>query len=75
MISHLWATRLIAKVTDIFSVESEVAKTIADSSRAKLTGREEQVVATSRRIILKAYDAYLRGLAYSLKTSFSPPTS
>src|SRR6266480_288088 len=37
--SHLWADTFDRKLTDIFSVESEVAKAIADQLRAKLTGR------------------------------------
>ena len=43
--SHLWAETFDRKLTDIFSVESEVAKAIADQLRAKLTGQEEQVIA------------------------------
>src|SRR5437660_720154 len=43
--SHLWADTFDRKLTDIFSVESEVAKAIADQMRAKLTGQEEQVIA------------------------------
>src|SRR5436189_1442 len=54
------------------SVESEVAKAIADQLRAKLTGQEEQVIAAKPTDNPEAYDAYLRGLAYSLKTSFTP---
>ena len=50
--SHLWADTFDRKLTDIFSVESEVAKAIADQLRAKLTGREEQVIAANRRTIL-----------------------
>ena len=40
--SHLWADTFDRKLTDIFSVESEVSKAIADQLRAQLTGREEQ---------------------------------
>ena len=65
--SHLWAETFDRKLTDIFSVESEVAKAIADQLRAKLTGLEEQVIADKPTDNLEAYDAYLRGLAYSLK--------
>jgi TolB-like protein/Tfp pilus assembly protein PilF len=67
--SHLWADTYDRKLTDIFSVESEVAKAIADQLRAHLTGREEQVLAARPTENLEAYDAYLRGLAYSLKTA------
>ena len=66
--SHLWADTFDRKLTDIFSVESEVAKAIADQLRAKLTGREEQVIAAKPTDNPEAYDAYLRGLAYTLKT-------
>jgi TolB-like protein len=66
--SHLWADTFDRKLTDIFSVESEVAKAIADQLRAKLTGREEREIAAKPTDNPEAYDAYLRGLAYTLKT-------
>jgi tetratricopeptide (TPR) repeat protein len=65
--SHLWADTFDRKLTDIFSVESEVAKAIADQLSAKLTGEEEQVIAAKPTDNIEAYEAYLRGLAYSLK--------
>jgi TolB-like protein/Tfp pilus assembly protein PilF len=67
--SHLWADTFDRKLTDIFSVETEVAKAIADQLRAKLTGQEEQVIAAKPTDNTEAYDAYLRGLAFSLKSS------
>jgi TolB-like protein/tetratricopeptide (TPR) repeat protein/class 3 adenylate cyclase len=66
--SHIWADTFDRKLIDIFSVESEVAKAIADQLRAKLTGREEQIISAKPTDNVEAYDAYLRGLAYSLKT-------
>jgi TolB-like protein/Tfp pilus assembly protein PilF len=70
--SHLWADTYDRKLTDIFSVESEVAKAIADQLRAKLTGQEEQVIAAKPTDNPEAYDAYLRGLAYTLKAASTP---
>src|SRR5437870_4671790 len=70
--SHLWAYTFDRKLTDIFSVESEVAKAIADQLRAKLTGQEEQVIAAKPTGNPEAYDAYLRGLAYTLKAGILP---
>src|SRR5881394_3097676 len=67
--SHLWADTFDRKLTHIFSVESDVAKAIADQLRAKLTGREEQEIAAKPTDNSEAYDAYLRGLAYTLKTA------
>ena len=61
--SHLWADTYDRKLTDIFSVESDVAKAIADQLRAHLTGREEQVISAKPTDNPEAYDAYLRGLA------------
>ncbi len=70
--SHLWADTFDRKLTDIFSVESEVAKAIAEQLRAHLTGQEEQVIAARPTDSVEAYDAYLRGLAYTLKTGNTP---
>src|SRR5205085_9168834 len=47
------------------------AKAIADQLRAKLTGQEEQVIAAKPTENVEAYDIYLRGLAYSLKTGLN----
>jgi len=65
--SHLWADTFDRKLTDIFSVESDVAKAIAEQLRAHLTGQEEKVIAAKPTDNPEAYDAYLRGLAYTLK--------
>src|SRR5438046_4238733 len=67
--SHLWADTFDRKLTDICSVESEVAKAIADQLRVHLSGQEEQVIAAKPTDNPEAYDAYLRGLAYDLKAS------
>jgi TolB-like protein len=61
--SHLWAETYDRKLTDILGVESEIAKGIAESLQAKLTGREEQALAVQPTSSPEAYDAYLRGLA------------
>src|SRR5205814_916555 len=66
--THVWAEIFDRKLTDIFAVESEVAKTIAEQLSAQLTGREQQAISTKPTENLEAYDNYLRGLAYTLKT-------
>jgi TolB-like protein/Tfp pilus assembly protein PilF len=73
--SHLWADTFDRKLTDIFSVESEVAKAIAEQLRAHLTDREEQVIAAKPTGNPEAYDAYLRGLAYTLKAGANDPVN
>ncbi|HKR83665.1 MAG TPA: adenylate/guanylate cyclase domain-containing protein, partial [Terriglobales bacterium] len=73
--SHLWADIYDRKLTDIFAVESEVAKAIAEQLRAKLSGQEEQVLANRPTENAEAHDAYLRGLAHTLKTQNTPANS
>jgi serine/threonine protein kinase len=65
--SHLWAETYDRKLTDVFGVESEIAKGVADSLQAKLTGREEQALALKPTNNAEAYDAYLRGLAFEAR--------
>jgi TolB-like protein/Flp pilus assembly protein TadD len=63
--SHLWADTFDRKLTDIFSVENEVAKAIADQLRVHISGHEEQVIAAKPTDNPEAYDAYLRGRAFA----------
>jgi TolB-like protein/Flp pilus assembly protein TadD len=69
--AHLWAETYDRKLTDIFGVESEIAKGIAESLQARLTGHEEQALAVKPTNNPEAYDAYLRGLAFDTRSSFS----
>jgi TolB-like protein/Tfp pilus assembly protein PilF len=73
--SHLWADTFDRKLIDVFFVESEVAKAIAEQLRVHLTGQEEQVLAAKPTENMEAYDAYLRGLAYNLKSATTPANS
>ena len=65
--SHVWADTYDRKLTDIFRVESEIAKGVAAALQAKLTGREEQALAVKPTNNPEAYDAYLRGLAFEAR--------
>ena len=73
--AHLWGESYDRELQNIFGVEGELAKAIADQLRAKLTGQEEQVIAAKPTDNPEAYDAYLRGLAYSVKTTTTPANS
>src|SRR5437868_4893258 len=59
--THLWAEAYDRKLTDIFAVESEIAKTIADTLQAKLTGSERNAIAAQPTENTEAYQLYLRG--------------
>jgi TolB-like protein/class 3 adenylate cyclase len=69
--SHLWADTYDRKLVDIFGVESEIAKAIAEALQAKLTGGEQRALAVKPTNNSEAYDAYLRGLAFEARTSAS----
>src|SRR5213082_338104 len=73
--SHLWADTFDRKLTDIFGVESEIAKAIADALQAKLTGGEQRALAVKPTNNSEAYDVYLRGLALEARTTTSPDDS
>src|SRR6516225_6668144 len=59
--AHLWGDIYDRKLTDIFAVESDVAKTIADTLQAKLTGAEKQMIAAQPTSDTTAYEFYLKG--------------
>jgi len=69
--SQLWAETYDRLLSDIFSVETEIAKGIAESLQAKLTGREEQALAAKPTNNSEAYDAYLRGLVFEEGSNYS----
>src|SRR5262249_17372186 len=68
--SHLWADTYDRQLTDIFGVESEIAKRIAESLQARLGGREQQALAVKPTDNPEAYDAYLRGLSFEARRTF-----
>src|SRR2546426_3271010 len=59
--AHLWADIFDRKLTDIFAVESEIAKTIADTLQARLTGTEKEMIAAKPTSDTAAYELYLKG--------------
>ena len=59
--AHLWAETYDRKLTDIFAVESEISKTIADTLQAKLTGSEKISIAKVPTANTEAYELYLKG--------------
>jgi serine/threonine protein kinase/Tfp pilus assembly protein PilF len=69
--SQLWAESYDRTLTDIFGVESEIAKRIAESLRTKLTGREEEALKVKPTNNQEAYDAYLRGLAFDARSRYT----
>jgi TolB-like protein/Tfp pilus assembly protein PilF len=59
--AHLWADTYDRKLNDIFAVETDIAKTIADTLQAKLTGSEKIAITTKPTENPEAHELYLKG--------------
>jgi TolB-like protein/Tfp pilus assembly protein PilF len=59
--AHLWAEIYDRKLTDIFATESDIAKTIAETLQAKLTGSEKTAMSKKPTANTDAYELYLKG--------------
>src|SRR5438093_1180480 len=59
--AHFWADTYDRKLTDIFAVETEIAKAVADVLQAKLTGSEQHVIAARPTANTEAHQLYLKG--------------
>jgi serine/threonine-protein kinase len=62
--AHLWAEIYDRRLTDIFAVESDIAKTIADALQAKLTSSEKTSIAQQPTSNTEAYELYLKGRSF-----------
>jgi len=65
--AHLWADTYDRKLTDIFAVESEIAKSIAEMLQARLTGSEKSSIARTPTVNPEAYELYLKGRFFAEK--------
>ena len=72
--SHLWAETYDQKLTDIFGVESEIAKRIAGALQAKLSPEESYALASTGTNDTEAYDLFLRG-EHEFRQAESSPTA
>ena len=59
--TNVWAESYDRQLNDIFAVESEIAKTVAQTLQAKLAGMAEQVLASRPTENTEAHELYLRG--------------
>ena len=59
--THLWADTFDRKLTDVFQIESDIAKTIAEKLQAKLTGSEERAISMQPTADVEAHQLYLKG--------------
>src|SRR2546421_5261470 len=59
--SHLWGEKYDRKLTDVFGVESEIAKAIANTLQARLSGSEQRAIAIRPTENAEAHQLYLKG--------------
>jgi TolB-like protein/predicted Zn-dependent protease len=59
--AHLWGDTYDRKLTDIFAIESEIAKSVAENLNARLNVRAEQVLAARPTENPAAHELYLKG--------------
>ena len=58
--AHLWADTYDRDLTDVFAIQSEIAKAIADQLQAKLSPREESAIEQPPTTDVAAFDLYSR---------------
>jgi tetratricopeptide (TPR) repeat protein len=69
--AHLWAQTYDRDLADVFALQSEIAKAIADQLQAKLSPNEKKAIEQPPTTDLAAFDLYSRAKSLLLKANFS----
>jgi tetratricopeptide (TPR) repeat protein len=65
----IWAERYDRQLEDVFAIQEEIARSIAQALRITLSPKEEKIIASKPTENLQAYDFYLRGRSYARQLS------
>jgi len=65
---HIWATHYDRDISDIFVVQSEIARTIAENLKVILTAEERELIENAPTTNLKAYDLFLKAKDQNIET-------
>src|SRR5438270_718180 len=68
--AHLWAQTYDRDLADVFAIQSEIAKTIADQLQAKLSPSEKNAIERPPTADVTAFDIYTRAKDLILNTGF-----
>src|SRR5436189_4490417 len=68
---HLWAQTYDRDLADVFAIQSEIAKAIADQLQAKLSPTEKKAIEQPPTTDLAAFDLYSRAKSILLQAGFS----
>ena len=66
----VWADRFDRQLEDVFAIQEEIARSIAQALRITLTPQEEKIIARKPTENPLAYDFFLRGRSYSRRQDF-----
>ena len=66
----VWADRYDRQMDDVFAIQEEIARSIAQALRITLTPQEDKIIARKPTENPLAYDFYLRGRNYSRRQDF-----
>ena len=69
--AHVWAETYDRDLADIFAIQSEIAKAIAEQLQAKLSPNEKKAIEQPPTTDLAAFDLYSRAKSLLLKATFS----
>jgi TolB-like protein/Tfp pilus assembly protein PilF len=69
--AHLWAQTYDRDLADVFAIQSEIAKTIADQLQAKLSPNERAAIEERPTADLAAFDLYVRATTLQRSVSFA----
>src|SRR5262249_13670442 len=69
--AHLWAQTYDRDLADVFAIQSEIAKAIADQLQAKLSPNEKKAIEQPPTTDLAAFDLYSRAKSLLITSSFS----
>ncbi len=69
--AHLWAQTYDRDLADVFAIQSEIAKAIADQLQAKLSPNEKKAIEQPPTTDLAAFDLYSRAKSLLLTGSFT----
>jgi len=70
--AHLWAQTYDRDLADVFAIQSEIAKAIADQLQARLSPNEKAAIEKAPTTDLAAFDLYTRAKTLLLSTTFGP---
>jgi TolB-like protein/class 3 adenylate cyclase/Tfp pilus assembly protein PilF len=69
--THVWAEKYDRDLADVFAIQSEIAKAIADQLQAKLSPNEKKAIEQAPTTDLAAFDLYSRAKSLLLTAGFS----